>query len=541
MIRILTFIVALAIGGLAARGAEAGTTGARWNILFVFADDLGRYAGAYARIDGRPGLNAMVQTPHIDRIAREGTLFRNAFANSPSCTPSRSALLSGRYFFNTGLGAILRGAVWDPSIPSFPLLLRDAGYHIGKSYKVWGPGTPADAPFGGQQYAYEQAGKEPNHYSESVRQRVAKGETVDAARAAILSQIRNNFDDFLRERPDGKPWLYFLGVTNTHRPWVKGSGQWLWNLDPERLKGKLPAFLPDVPEVREDVADYLGEVQAVDAYVGTLLERLEQTGELERTLIVVSGDHGIPGFPQGKCNLYDFGTAVTLAVRVPEGMKGRVVDDFVSLPDLAPTFLDLAQVPVPAGLYGRSLLPLLTSSRQGQVDETRTWVIVGRERHVDVAREGALPYPMRALRTNEFLYIRNFEPDRAPLGDPFSALSPAALSSGEVARNNRIGFMDMDAGPTKAWLIQHREDAFGRPFYEATFGRRPLEELYDLRRDPDQTRNLAQDHAYADVRAGLEKRLLAHLREAGDPRVIATPSAFDRPPFTSLAKGKSKD
>ncbi|MBL9208023.1 MAG: sulfatase [Opitutaceae bacterium] len=541
MTRILNLLVALALTTLTVRGAETGTAGARWNILFVFADDLGRYAGAYAKIDGRPGLNAVVQTPHIDRIAREGTLFRNAFANSPSCTPSRSALLSGRYFFNTGLGAILRGAVWDPSIPSFPLLLRDAGYHIGKSYKVWGPGTPADAPFGGQQYAYERAGKEPNHFSESMRQRLAKGETADGARAAVLSQIRGNFDDFLRDRPDGKPWLYFLGVTTTHRPWVKGSGQQLWNLDPEQLKGKLPAFLPDVPEVREDVADYLGEVQAVDAYVGTLLERLEQTGELERTLIVVSGDHGIPGFPQGKCNLYDFGTAVTLAVRVPGGTKGRVVDDFVSLPDLAPTFLDLARVPVPTGLYGRSLLSLLTSSRQGQVDETRTWVIVGRERHVDVAREGALPYPMRALRTGDFLYIRNFEPDRAPMGDPVSALSPAALSSGEVARNNRIGFMDMDAGPTKVWLIQHREDFFGRPFYEATFGRRPLEELYDLRQDSDQTRNVAQEPAYADVRAGMEKRLLAHLRDAGDPRVIATPSAFDRPPFTSLARGKSKD
>ena len=146
----------LATHFLPARAADA-----RWNILFVFADDWGRYASAYAGLDGRPTPNDVVKTPNIDRIAREGALFRNAFVNAPSCTPCRSSLLSGRYFFNTGRGAILRGAVWDPAIPSFPLMLRDSGYHIGKSYKVWGPGSPTDAPIGGQQYAYEKAGKEP--------------------------------------------------------------------------------------------------------------------------------------------------------------------------------------------------------------------------------------------------------------------------------------------------------------------------------------------------------------------------------------------
>src|SRR6187200_2900601 len=146
--------------------AAAHAAAPRWNILFCFADDWGRYASCYAKVDGKPTINDAVKTPNVDRLAREGVLFRNAFVNAPSCTPCRSSLMSGRYFFNTGQGAILRGAIWDDNIPSFPLLLRDAGYHIGKSYKVWSPGTPADAPFGRQQYAYEKAGRAPNNFSE---------------------------------------------------------------------------------------------------------------------------------------------------------------------------------------------------------------------------------------------------------------------------------------------------------------------------------------------------------------------------------------
>ena len=114
------------------------------NILFCFADDWGRYASCYAKIDGKPSINDAIKTPNVDRLAREGVLFRNAFVNAPSCTPCRSSLVSGRYFFNCGRGAILNGAVWDSAIPTFPLLLKDNGYQIGKAYKVWSPGTPAE-------------------------------------------------------------------------------------------------------------------------------------------------------------------------------------------------------------------------------------------------------------------------------------------------------------------------------------------------------------------------------------------------------------
>jgi len=505
----------------------------RLNILFVFADDWGRYAGAYAALDRVPSPSDVIKTPHVDRMAREGVIFRHAFVSAPSCTPCRSALFSGRHFFNTGRGAILVGAVWDTAIPTFPLLLREAGYHIGKSYKVWGPGANPDAPFGGQRHAYEKAGRAPNNFSEETEKRMTQGLSAAAAREQILDQVRGNFDAFLADRKPGQPWLYYFGTTTTHREWVKGSGLRHWGILPDALKGKLPGVLPDVPEVREDVADYLGECQAVDACLGALLQRIEAAGELARTVVVVSGDHGFPGVPSGKCNLYSHGTAVPLVVRWPGGTPGRVADDFVCLPDLCPTFLDIAGVPHPAGLDSRSILPLLTAETGGLIDPSRTAVITGRERHVAEARDAYLPYPMRALHTADFLYIRNFAPERWPMGAPLAAEAPpATLSVEELEHNTRYAFPDLDASPTKAWVVLNRETKTGRRHYALAFAKRPAEELYDLRKDRDQLTNVAADPAYAAMRARMADDLTARLKAAGDPRVCQTPVPFERPPFT---------
>ena len=527
------------LAALPARAAE------RLNILFVFADDWGRYASAYSAIDGRPSPNDVIKTPHVDRIAREGALFRHAFVNAPSCTPCRSSLMSGRFFFNTGRGAILNGAVWDPAIPSFPLMLRDAGYHIGKSYKVWGPGSPADAPFGEQKYAYEKAGRAPNNFSEETEKLLATGLAPDAAHEKILDQVRGNFDAFLADRKGGQPWLYYFGTTTTHRMWVKGSGKKHWGIESDTLKGKLPKFLPDVPEVREDVADYLGECQAVDACIGALLQRLEAAGELNRTVIVVSGDHGFPGVPAGKCNLYDHGTAVSLAIRFPAAENqppkhpGRVIDDYVCLPDLAPTFMEIGGVTPPEGLYGRSLVPLLTAENGGQIDPARTWVITGRERHVATAREDNLPYPMRALRTPEFLYIRNFAPDRWPMGAPYSAVGESSPPAEDLETNTYVAFPDMDSSPTKAFLVIHRNEPQWKWVFDYTFGKRPAEELYDLNKDPDQINNLAADPAYAAQKSKLAEELVAKLKAAGDPRLTDDPP-FEHSPFTDATERPAK-
>ncbi len=524
------------VSALTLATAAFAAEGKRPNIVFCFADDWGRYAGAYAKIDGRPSLNDIIRTPNIDRIAGEGVLFRNAFVTSPSCTPCRSSLLSGQYFFRTHLGAILNGAKWDSAIPTFPLLLLDSGYHIGKSHKVWSPGTPADAPYGGQTHAYEKSGRRYNNFSENATERVKAGVSFTDAKAELLAEVRGNFQSFLADRKDAQPFCYWFGATLTHRTYEKHSGVNLWGIRPDDLKGKLPPFLPDVPEVRDDIADYMGECQAWDAGIGVLIAELERRGELDNTIFVISGDHGMPGVPMGKCNLVDHGTNVALIVRGPGIKSGRVVDDFVNLMDLAPTFLEVGRVARPEVMTGRSIVPLLQATQAGQIDPTRTWVVTGRERHVAGAREGNLPYPHRALRTKDFLYIRNFAPDRWPVGSP-KFTSRADLPAFEkLEKATYTAFADMDASPTKAWVIHHFDDPQYKWVYDLSFVKRPGEELYDLAKDPYQIKNVAADPAYAEPLRKLGAQLLATLKEVADPRVGPEPVKFELPPFTQAGR-----
>jgi arylsulfatase A-like enzyme len=503
----------------------------RPNILFAFADDWGRHASVYAKTDGPGGLNDVVQTPNFDRLASRGVLFRNAYVNAPSCTPCRSSLLSGQYFWRTGRGAILRGAVWDSKIPTFPLLLNDAGYHIGKTFKVWSPGYPADAPYGGRTYSYQKAGGRFNGFSQNVTKMVAAGKSLDDAKGVLFDEVRDNFKMFLEKRNADQPFCYWFGPTNVHRKWIKGSGKKLWNIDPDSLKGKMPPFLPDVPVVREDMADYFGEVAAFDEALGVLLAELKEAGELDNTLIVVSGDHGAPGFPHGKCNLYDFGTGVPLAIAGPGVVGGRVVDDFVNLPDLAPTFLETGAVKIPDVMTARSLWPVLKSEKEGLVDPLRTYVLTGRERHVEIARAGHLPYPQRAIRTADYQLVINFRPDRYPLGDPYRLDGDNPPSTKEVTENTRTTLPDEDAGPTKAWLVDHRSDPKWKRYFDHAYGKRPREELFDMRKDPHQMHNVAADPAYAKVVTKLRKQLMAELKRTGDPRLIDNGKYFENPPL----------
>ncbi len=525
MQRRLVASLALALWACATTAAEK-----RPNIVFFFADDWGRYASIFAKVEGPGTPNDVVKTPNFDRIAREGVLFKRAYVTAPSCTPCRSSILSGQYFFRTGRAAILQGAIWDPAIPAYPLLLKDAGYHIGKTYKVWSPGTPADAPYGTNHFNYAKAGGRFNQFSQNVTKMVQQGKSIDAAKQELYDEVTANFDAFMADRKPGQPFCYWFGPTETHRKWIKGSGKALWGIDPDSLKGKMPGFLPDVPEVREDFADYLGEAQSFDHAVGLLMKRLEDAGELDNTLIAMSGDHGPPGFPHGKCNLYDFGVNVALAMRGPGVKGGRVLDDFVNLMDLAPTFLETAGLKPPAVMTGRSLVNVLQSTQSGQVDPKRDHVIVGRERHVAAARDGSLPYPQRAIRTKDHLYIINFEPDRWPMGNPYNITADKAPTQEQLTEDTMVSFMDMDASPTKAWIVAHRNDPQWARFYALSFNKRPREELFDLKRDPFQLNNVASEAAYADVRTALNKRLMNGLKAVNDPRVSAD-VPFEKPPF----------
>ncbi|MBX9787603.1 MAG: sulfatase [Pirellulales bacterium] len=473
-IRLVSRTLALAITLFqlpCAAPASAADEAPRPNIVLCIADDWGwPHASAYG--------DAVVGTATFDRIAREGVLFEQAFVSSPSCTPSRGAIITGQQFWRLGAGGNLHCEWPADKFAEYPRLLADAGYHVGTYRKAWGPGrgNPAGKPY----------------------------KSVDA---------------FLAARPPGKPLCFWFGSTDPHRPYEQGAGA---RAGLELSRVHLYPQFPDADVVRNDVADYYFEIERFDHEVGELLEKLAALGELDNTLVVMTSDHGMP-FPRGKTNLYDCGVHVPLAIRWPARVPSwRKLTDFVSLTDLAPTFLAAAGVAVPAEMTGRSLLPILESDQSGRVDPTRNHVLVGRERHVQ-AQEAPEPggYPMRAVRSDDYLYIRNFKPERWPAGtpDPTKAFKPDSWLA------------DCDNGPTKRYLWDHREEPGVREQYELCFGKRPAEELYDLLSDPGQMKNVAGEPAYAEVQARLSNQLESELRALGDPRVDGGGDEFDTYPY----------
>jgi uncharacterized sulfatase len=235
-----------------------------------------------------------------------------------------------------------------------------------------------------------------------------------------------------------------------------------------------------------------------------MIDLLERSGELENTLIVVTSDNGM-SFPGAKATMHEYGIHMPLAVCWAARVKGgRTVDDLVSHTDWAPTFLEAAGVRAPAETTGRSLMNVLTSTRSGHVDPKRTFSLSGRERHSH-ARADNLGYPARALRTSQYLYTRNFKPDRWPAGDP-------------------PGYYDIDAGPSKTYMLEHRSS----PFFEAAYGKQPAEALFDIREDPGCLKNLANTREA--VRKQLGKQLEDILRAQSDPRVTGRGDVWESYP-----------
>lgn len=468
-LRLSSFTIALS--ALAILTAALDATAAddmRPNILFCIADDWGcPHAGAY----GDP----VVQTPAFDRLAAEGVLFENAFVTAPSCTPCRNSILTGQYHWRLEHG----GNLWStlhPKYPVYPELLEGSGYFIGHWRKAWGPGN------------WRFLGREKDPAGPTFK----------------------GFEDFLAHRPADKPFCFWLGASDPHRPYKPNTGAES-GIDIDRIR--LPADLPDNETIRNDVADYYFEVQRFDRDVAAALAALERTGELDNTIIVMTGDHGMP-FPRHKCHLYDSGTRVCLAIRWGnQVMPGRRVTDFVSLADLAPTFLAAAGVDVPDQMTGQSLMNVLSSNESDRIDPQRDHVLTGRERHT-VAQEPPSTggYPSRAIRTDRYLYIRNFRPERWPSGAPDE-------------------YRDCDGSPSKSFLINHHNDPAIKPYFDLAFAKRPAQELYDLRGDPEQMKNVAGDPEYGDALRRLDQQLMTELRETADPRVLADEEPFDHYPY----------
>ncbi len=452
----------------------------RPNILLVLADDQSYpHAGAHGARN--------IQTPSFDGIARQGVLFDRSFCTSPSCTPSRSSILTGRYPWQVEQAGVLYGTI-PPKYPIVTHLLADAGYHAGFTGKGWGPGDWAAAGL-----TRHPNGKEYNSRQHSI----APHPGLDPRDYA------SNFSDFLRERPNGAPFFFWLGSAEPHRPYQKGSG-----LAAGHQLGEVtvPPYWPDTPEVRGDILDYIAEIEWFDVQLARTLGVLASAGELENTLIVVTSDNGMP-FVRSKVNLYDPGVHMPLAIRWGGRVApGRRVSDFVQHTDLAPTFLAAAGLPIPPSISGRSLLPILDSKASGQIEPSRDFAITGMERHV-MARPDGATYPMRALRTADYLYIRNFAPDRWPTGGP------------DFLSSNRTPHGDVDAAPSADFMMLPASQQQYPEAFALCFGKRPAEELYRLSSDPDQIQNLAANPDQQSALTAHRQRLEALLRQSSDPRI----------------------
>jgi arylsulfatase A-like enzyme len=472
----LALLLTLSLRALAA-DAPSPEKPARPNILFIIFDDWGwQHAGAY-------GCD-WVKTPNFDRVAREGILFKNAFTSNPKCSPCRASILTGRNTWQLE-EAVSHNGYFPKAFAVYPDLLEQAGYTVGLTGKGWGPG---------------------DFKTLAGRTRNPAGPSFDRLNVASVpangiskNDYPANFEAFLKERPAGQPFCFWMGFHEPHRAYELNSGARLG----KRLQDvKVPAYLPDNDVTRGDLLDYSIEVEYGDQQVGRALAALEAAGELENTIVVVTSDHGMP-FPRVKGQIYEDGFHIPLAIRWGRGIKaGRVVDDFINVRDFAPTWLELAGAPIHEQMTGHSLAAILRSEKSGFV-ENRQEMFVGKERH-DLGRPHDWGYPVRAIRTTDFFYSHNYNPERWP------------------ACNPETGFGNCDDGPTKSWIVAEH----GK-FFDLAFNFRPEEELYNVALDPECLKNLANDPQYAPTKKELRARLDAELVQEKDPRALGQAAIFD--------------
>jgi N-sulfoglucosamine sulfohydrolase len=457
-------------------GDEPARPGRRPNLLLAIADD---WSNGHSSIAGC----RWVKTPAFDRVAREGARFSNCFTNNPKCSPCRASLLTGRNSWQLE-EAMCHNGVFPAKWPVYTDLFEKAGYAVGFTGKGWGPG---DFKAGG--FTRNPAG--PAYNAVKLKPPHEGMANVDYA---------GNFAAFLKNRKPDQPFCFWYGGQEPHRVYEDGVGK---RAGKSIADVTLPAYYPDNNTIRSDLLDYAVEVEWFDTHLGRILDQLEEAGELDNTVVVVTSDHGMP-FPRVKGQIYEHGFHIPLAIRWGGTIKpGRVIDDFVNVRDFAPTFLELAGIAKPDTMSGRSALDALRSEKSGWIDRTRNRMIVGKERH-DLGRPNDQGYPVRAIRTPEYLYVHNYTPDRWPVGNP------------------ETGYPNCDNGPTKTLLTSRFDE-----FYRLCFGKRPSEELYRISEDPDCVKNLATDPSLQTLKEQLRAEMDASLKADQDPRALGHGDVFE--------------
>ena len=469
VISLLAFGFLLSVGVAQDRSGRDAETAKRPqpNILLITADDLNYDSvGVY-------GCEVEGITPHIDKLASEGILFERAHVTIAVCQPCRSVLMTGRYPHHNGA----RG--FQPikkGVPTVTGVVREAGYFngiLGKTRHL----APA------AQFAWDVkvektrlgTGRAPKRYYEEV--------------------VR-----FLKVAKERKqPFFLMANSHDPHRPFA-GSQQ-------EKNKAKrgkeefppasryykpkevtVPGFLPDLPQVRKELAQYFTSVHRCDETVGEILRALKESGMEDNTVVVFISDHGM-AFPFAKTNVYFSSTKVPWIVRWPKKIEAGAIDEthFVSGIDFMPTVLDIAGVAGPKSMDGRTFLPLLRGKKQkGRVQVLTVF-------HRTAGRNN---YPMRCLQNGRFGYIRNAWSDgkkvfrnESMAGLTFRAMKRAGANDPEIAARVKL------------------------------FQLRVKEEFYDFEKDPNALNNLAADPRFTEVVAKMRAEMWAILERTGDPEL----------------------
>jgi N-sulfoglucosamine sulfohydrolase len=483
-LRLLTHVAVAT--ALCSQLSIAESAARRPNILFAIADDMG-HASAY----GTP----WVHTPNFDRLARQGILFLNAYTPNAKCSPSRACILTGRNPWQNEEAAN-HWPFYPAKFKSWMEALGDSGYTIGFTGKGWAPGTlpPERKNITGKAYQQRKLERKP-------------------ASGVSPTDYFANFQDFLAEAAKDKPFCFWYGAHEPHRPYEYGSGV---SKGGYALKDvvRLPSYWPDNDAVRNDLLDYAFEIAHYDSQLGKMMDLLKEKGLLDNTIIIATSDNG-PPFPRMKGHPFEQACHLPLAIMWRQGIaaSGRKCEALVSFIDFAPTLLELAGVkPADSGMQpitGRSFTDIL-AHRKPVFD--RSTLIMGRERNDMQARPGTpsgLGYPVRALRAGNLLYLHNFAPDRWPCGNP------------------ELGLKDTDGGPTKK-AVEDRGEASVN--WQLCFGKRPTDELYNLSADPDCVNNLAARPEDASKVTALRQQLFDQLRQQNDPRLFGPGDVFDNYP-----------
>ncbi len=472
----------------------------RPNIVLLIADDASwQHFGTY-------GAKAL-DTPNVDKMAELGLVFENAFASSPTCSPSRSAILTGRNSFELEDGMLLTGYL-PKKFDTYPAILEKAGYKIGSTGKGWGPGGLYGRPANpaGTPYTY-------------LTKNFYRSEFDESPVAEV--NYAGNFNNFLFDRQENQPFAFWIGFQEPHTPYAKrfATHRQIKNSDIQ-----VPSFYPETETTRSVIASYLAEIEHLDDQVGAVFEVLDNHEELDNTLIIFTSDNGMP-FPRGKGNLYDHGLRMPLIAFWPEIITPqRRVDDLISLTDLAPTFIDVAGLKIPDQMSGKSLLDFFLADESGKIRSSGRKVFAGTERHGKKSAcklwslENFLPddakcgnYPSRSIRSNEYLLIWNAIPDNFPIATDVKG----GLIKEEIARKN---------------------DNKNR-YITVNIEKRPEFELYQPVTDPYTVKNLSLDPIHSAKFNEMKQELFNYLKERRDPRVLGNHALWDLTPDFILHQG----